>query len=47
MELNAKQHQQAENDKLLHSLQLELKVYEKLDEKIRSQKGNEPVGSRL
>ncbi|XP_054853986.1 CDK5 regulatory subunit-associated protein 2 isoform X1 [Eublepharis macularius] len=38
IELNAKQHQQSENDKLLHSLQLELKVYEKLDETIRSQK---------
>lgn len=39
IELNAKQHQLSENDKLLHSLQLELKVYEKLDEAIRSQKG--------
>ncbi|CAI5794398.1 regulatory subunit-associated 2 isoform X3 [Podarcis lilfordi] len=38
IELNAKQHQLSENDKLLHSLQLELKVYEKLDEAIRSQK---------
>ncbi|XP_063000952.1 CDK5 regulatory subunit-associated protein 2 isoform X1 [Elgaria multicarinata webbii] len=37
-ELNAKQHQLSENDRLLHSLRLELKVYEKLDETIRSQK---------
>uniref|UniRef100_A0A670JLH0 CDK5 regulatory subunit associated protein 2 n=1 Tax=Podarcis muralis TaxID=64176 RepID=A0A670JLH0_PODMU len=36
IELNAKQHQLSENDKLLHSLQLELKVYEKLDEAIRN-----------
>ncbi|XP_061459675.1 CDK5 regulatory subunit-associated protein 2 isoform X2 [Rhineura floridana] len=38
IELNAKQHQLSENDKLLHSLRLELKVYEKLDKAIRSQK---------
>nr|XP_056716226.1 CDK5 regulatory subunit-associated protein 2 [Euleptes europaea] len=44
-ELNAKQRQQLENDKLLHSLQLELKVYEKLDETIKSQKDLSRDGS--
>lgn len=39
MELEAKQHQMVENDKLLQSLRLELKVFEKLDKAIRSQKG--------
>ncbi|XP_053138531.1 CDK5 regulatory subunit-associated protein 2 isoform X3 [Hemicordylus capensis] len=38
IELNSKQHQLSENDKVLHSLRLELKVYEKLDEAIASQK---------
>ncbi|XP_060106850.1 CDK5 regulatory subunit-associated protein 2 [Heteronotia binoei] len=45
IELNAKQHQQLEKDKLLHSLQLELKVFEKLDETIRSQKDLRRDGS--
>ncbi|KYO23192.1 myomegalin [Alligator mississippiensis] len=34
-ELNAKQHQLCENDKLLQSLRIELKVYEKLEEASR------------
>ncbi|XP_075761259.1 CDK5 regulatory subunit-associated protein 2 isoform X3 [Pelodiscus sinensis] len=35
-EMNAKQHQLSESDKLLQSLRVELKVYEKLDEARRS-----------
>ncbi|XP_042334956.1 CDK5 regulatory subunit-associated protein 2 isoform X2 [Sceloporus undulatus] len=38
MELNTKQRELLENDDLLHSLRLELRVYEKLDNVIRSQK---------
>ncbi|XP_060613297.2 CDK5 regulatory subunit-associated protein 2 isoform X1 [Anolis sagrei] len=37
MELNANKSQLLENDDLLHSLRLELRVYEKLDEATRSQ----------
>uniref|UniRef100_A0A8D0GKJ8 CDK5 regulatory subunit-associated protein 2 n=1 Tax=Sphenodon punctatus TaxID=8508 RepID=A0A8D0GKJ8_SPHPU len=37
-ELNAKQHQLSENDKVLQSLQVELKVYEKLNESNRMRK---------
>lgn len=38
-EMNAKQHQLSENDKLLQSFRVELKVYEKLDEARRKRKG--------
>ncbi|XP_044295808.1 CDK5 regulatory subunit-associated protein 2 isoform X2 [Varanus komodoensis] len=37
-EVDAKQHQLSENDRLLRSLRLELTVFEKLDETLRSQK---------
>ncbi|KAJ6651810.1 hypothetical protein lerEdw1_016463 [Lerista edwardsae] len=45
VELDAKQHQVAENDKLLHSLRLELKVFEKLDKALQSQKAHNRDGS--
>ncbi|XP_066466807.1 CDK5 regulatory subunit-associated protein 2 isoform X2 [Tiliqua scincoides] len=45
VELDTKQHQVVENDKLLHSLRLELKVFEKLDKAIRSQKERSRDGS--
>uniref|UniRef100_A0A8C3RWT9 CDK5 regulatory subunit associated protein 2 n=1 Tax=Chelydra serpentina TaxID=8475 RepID=A0A8C3RWT9_CHESE len=38
-EMNVKQHQLSENDKLLQSLRVELKVYEKLDEARRRRTG--------
>uniref|UniRef100_A0A8C0IX17 CDK5 regulatory subunit-associated protein 2 n=1 Tax=Chelonoidis abingdonii TaxID=106734 RepID=A0A8C0IX17_CHEAB len=38
-EMNVKQHQLSENDKLLQSLRVELKVYEKLDEARRRRAG--------
>ncbi|ETE63997.1 CDK5 regulatory subunit-associated protein 2, partial [Ophiophagus hannah] len=45
MELANKQHQLSESDKLLCSLRVELKVYEKLDEALRNEKDRRPTGA--
>ncbi|XP_029139573.1 CDK5 regulatory subunit-associated protein 2 [Protobothrops mucrosquamatus] len=45
MELATKQHQLSESDKLLCSLRVELKVYEKLDEALRNEKDRRHNGA--
>ncbi|XP_026581638.1 CDK5 regulatory subunit-associated protein 2-like, partial [Pseudonaja textilis] len=45
MDLATKQHQLSEKDKLLCSLRVELKVYEKLDEAFRNEKDRRPNGA--